>query len=380
MILIKNVAVYAPEKIGVKDVLVAGTKIVKIEDKIENIFEDTKEIDGSEKILVPGFIDNHVHVTGGGGEAGFSSKAPEIKFGKLIEGAITTVIGLLGTDGATRSIENLVSKIYALKEQGLSAYGLTGSYRFPSNTLTGDVERDILFIDPILGVKISLSDHRSSNITNNELERLGTEARIAGMISKKAGVVVVHMGNGKKGLRPLFEIEEETDIPITVYRPTHINRKDSLIEEGFEYLKKGGYIDLTCGISDKNRSAKVIKRALENNIPKEKITVSSDGNGSYSTYDEDGNIKNIGVSSVSSLLEEFRELVHIGINIEEALPFFTTNVAKGYKFVEKMGIRENMDADLVLMDKNLELDTVMCRGKIFFENGTLLRDSYLEFD
>ncbi len=70
------------------------------------------------KKLIPGLIDNHVHITGGGGEGSFKTRVPEITLSKLIEGGITTVVGLLGTDGITRSVENLVAKAKALKEEG----------------------------------------------------------------------------------------------------------------------------------------------------------------------------------------------------------------------------------------------------------------------
>ena len=45
-------------------------------------------IDGTNKILVPGFIDQHVHITGGGGEGSFKTKAPEIMLSKLTQAGI----------------------------------------------------------------------------------------------------------------------------------------------------------------------------------------------------------------------------------------------------------------------------------------------------
>src|SRR5690606_3180786 len=102
---------------------------------------------------VPGLIDNHVHITGGGGEGSFKTRVPEITLSKLIEAGITTVVGLLGTDATTRSVENLVAKAKALKEEGVSVYVHTGSYEFPSVTLTGQIKKDIVFIEEIIGAK-----------------------------------------------------------------------------------------------------------------------------------------------------------------------------------------------------------------------------------
>ena len=136
MILIKNIEVYSPDYLGKKDVLLAGGKISLIEDKIERFNEKIRLIDGEDKILVPGLIDNHVHITGGGGEASFKTRVPEIGLSKLIEAGVTTAVGLMGTDSTTRSLENLLAKAKALKEEGLSVYVHTGAYSYPSPTLT----------------------------------------------------------------------------------------------------------------------------------------------------------------------------------------------------------------------------------------------------
>ena len=154
MLLIKNIEVFSPENMGVKDVLIINGKITLIEDKIQSFSEKIEMIDGTGKKLIPGLIDNHVHITGGGGEGSFKTRVPEITLSKLIEGGITTVVGLLGTDGITRSVENLVAKAKALKEEGVSVYVHTGSYGYPSVTLTDSVKKDIVFIDEVIGVKL----------------------------------------------------------------------------------------------------------------------------------------------------------------------------------------------------------------------------------
>jgi beta-aspartyl-dipeptidase (metallo-type) len=292
---------------------------------------------------------------------------------KLIEGGITTVMGLLGTDSTTRSVENLIAKTKSLKEEGISVYAVTGSYGYPSVTLTGSVKKDIAFVDEILGVKIALSDHRSASISNHELARLASDARVAGMLSGKAGIVIAHMGNGKKGLGLINEVLEETEIPIKTIRPTHVNRKKELLKEAFDFAKKGGIIDLTCGISDEMSPSDSIKEAELNNVPLENITISSDGYGSWSNYDEVGNLVEIGVSSVKSLFEEFKYMVkNLNFTIDKALMFYTSNVSKALeKYPQKGTISENSDADLLLLDENLEIDTVIANGKVMLAGGKI---------
>ena len=370
MILIKNIEVYAPEYKGKKDIFISGGKIALVEENINFDNKKIKIIDGSNKKLTPGFIDQHVHITGGGGEGSFKTRAPEITLSKLTTGGITTVVGLLGTDGTTRSVENLVSKAKALKEEGITVFAHTGSYEYPTVTITGSIKRDIAFIDEIIGVKLALSDHRAPNVSNLELQRVASDARVAGMLSGKAGIVVLHMGDGKKGLKPVREILEETEIPMKTIRPTHVNRREELLVEAFDYAKAGGKIDLTCGMKDHLTPGKCIKMALEENVPTENITISSDGYGSWSKYDEAGNLIKMGVSSVSSLHKEFKNMINeLGFSIEDALTYITSNVAKGLEVYPRKGyIGEGSDADLLLLDENLDIDTVIYSSNSFCFN------------
>lgn len=375
MILIKNIDIYSPDYIGKKDIFISGGKISLIDNNINFENKKIKVIDGKDKILTPGFIDQHVHITGGGGEGSFKTRAPEITLSKLTTAGITTVVGLLGTDGTTRSVENLVAKAKALKEEGITVYAHTGSYEYPTITITGSIKRDISFIDEIIGVKLALSDHRSPNVSNSELKRVASDARVAGMLSGKPGIVVLHMGDGDRGLSPVNEILEETEIPMKTIRPTHVNRKEELLIEAFDYAIRGGKIDLTCGMKRDLEPGKCIKRSISENVPQENITISSDGYGSWSTYDEYGNLLKMGVSSVKSLHDEIKLMINdLGFSIEDALKYITSNVAKALEIYPKKGcISEGSDADIVLLDKNLDIDTVIANGNIMIENKKILK-------
>lgn len=373
MILIKNIHLYSPEDEGVKDLLIAGGRIVMIEEELEPFSEKIRVIDGSGKFLVPGFIDSHVHITGGGGEGSFKTRVPEITLSKLLQAGVTTVVGLLGTDGYTRSVENLLAKAKALKEEGISAYIHTGSYGYPSINLAGSVARDITFIDEVLGVKVALSDHRSSSMTRDELARLASDARVAGMLSGKAGIVLVHMGDGKRALKPIFEILEETEIPIKTFRPTHINRNPWLLEDALDFAAKGGIIDITCGEKGELSTAQVLKRVKERSINWENITMSSDGFGSFSDYDERGNLLRIGAASVSIIHQEFKSLVKEGFPMVDILKLLSSNVAKALELYPKKGcLGLESDADLLILDKELDIETVIAGGKVLLDKKKVL--------
>lgn len=375
MLLIKNIDVYAPEHLGVKDVLICGEQIEWISESIEISHSHCQVLDGSGKRLTPGFMDQHVHITGGGGEGSFATRVPELQLSEMIQGGITTVVGLLGTDGITRSIENLVAKAKALREEGVSAYAMTGAYGYPSITLTGSITNDIVYINEILGLKLAISDHRAPNVTIDELIRIGSDARVAGMISGKPGAVILHMGDDIRGLEPVFEALDKTSIPAKIFRPTHVNRSEKLMEEALKYLSMGGYADYTCGMGNRPAPSRCAAEAARRGLPLEHITFSSDGHGSWSTYDAAGNLTAIGYSTIQCLLEEFQRMVREeGFLAEDALPFLTSNVAKALNLYPKKGcVKEQADADLLIFNEEWNLHTVIARGQKMMENGKLLK-------
>ncbi len=373
MILIKNIEVYTPYKKGTKDILICGDKIELIDDHIEIDLKTVHVIDGSGKYAVPGLLDRHVHVTGGGGEGGVTTRAPELKCSELIKNGITTVLGLLGTDATTRTLRDLIAKTKSINELGLSAYAVTGSYQYPLETMMGSVRDDMVFIEEIRGAKIAISDHRSSVMTTDEFSRLASDVYVGGKLSGKTGVLVIHVGDGKQGLSPILKSIEKSNIPKSVYQPTHINRNNNLLKEGIEFLKDGGYIDLTTGISKNNRAGDVIKKILDEGIESKRLTLSSDGNGSFSSYDEDGQLIEIGVASVSALHDELKYMVNeLKMPLEDALPFFTIHPAAAIGLGAFKGkLEPKYDADILIVDKELCIEHVIAKGQLMLHNSQL---------
>lgn len=381
--LIKDGEIYTPEKIGKKDLLVTDSKIYQISDDIDaDDFPVSIEIiDAEGSIVVPGFIDAHVHIAGGGGEGGFKTRTPAIKLSEITTAGVTTIIGCLGTDGVTRSGEDLLAKSRALNEEGITSYIYTGSYELPVKTITGSIKRDIILINEVIGVgEVAISDHRSSQPDIKEIKKAAAEARVGGMLSGKAGIVNLHLGDGEKQIDYLEEIVENSEIPIKQFIPTHINRNKVLLKRGLEYASNGGLIDFTTSTTKsiledgETKCSRALSNFLQLGVSVDNITFSSDGQGSLPEFDDRGNFIGLKTGKCSSLFCEVRDAVlEEGVELSKALKVITANPARNLKLENKGELVRSNDADIVLLDKDeLTIDTVIARGKKMVENGEVI--------
>lgn len=375
-VLWKNCDVYAPEHMGLRDILISAGKICLIEPELSiwERREDVETLDAGGAPVCPGIVDLHIHVTGGGGEQGPASRVPEIRLSELVTNGVTTVLGMLGTDGISRSLENLLFKCRALEEEGVSTYMLTGSYRYPSPTLTGSVMRDISLIDKIVGVKLAVSDHRSSGVTGEELIRIASEARIGGMLGGKSGLAVLHMGASEKRFAPVFYALEHSDILAGNFLPTHCGRNPELVAEAVRFNQLGGAIDFTADTDTGENipgAAAVLCSALKQGADPLRVTVSSDACGSQPVFDSNGVCVGLTYTSPATLLRELRRLVERqGLPLSTALRFFTENPARvlGLSGV-KGAVVPGADADLLALSSDFRPLHVLARGKTAVRDG-----------
>lgn len=387
--LIKNVEAYNPAPQGRLDILICNDKIIKLAQNIDFPTDkfDTEIIDGTDYRAVPGFIDQHVHFLGGGGEGGPATRTPEIKLTDLTTAGITTALGLLGTDGVTRSMEALLAKARALEIEGITTYIYSGSYAIPIKTITGCIKTDIVLIDKIIGSgEVAVSDHRSAQPNLDDLKKLAAESRVGGILAGKCGIVHLHLGDGAEGIKPLMEIASKTEIPIKQFMPTHINRINHLMEQSMDFLKMGGFVDLTSGFYKTSETphtysiADALKLYKENNIPLEGVCASSDSNGSIPSFDSQGNFVKIGIASPLPLFNDIRQAINDGIvSFEEGICIITKNPASALKlYPEKGSLTEGKDADIVLLDKSLKIDTVIAKGQVMVKQGQAVVKGYFE--
>lgn len=372
-VLLKGAHVFAPEDLGVMDVLLCGERIVHMAREIhapEGVGE-VAVFDVTGCMVAPGLIDQHVHMIGGGGEGGPATRTPEVQLSQITTAGVTTLVGVLGTDGTTRSMEALLAKAKALETEGLTTYVYTGAYQIPTPTITGSVRDDVLLIDKVIGVgELAISDHRSAQPTTRDVLKLAAEARVGGMLGGKPGLCHLHVGPGPAGLQPIFEMLEISEIPITQFTPTHCDRSPALIEQSVRFAALGGKVDLTAG----KRTAGTIVDMLAAGAPFKNITFSSDGNGSMPRFDTQGNFVGLGVGSLRTLLEVVRALVNDhGFSLSEALGPVTTHVAETLRLLDRKGcVKVGADADLLVLDEGLQVRGVIARGQRMIWDGEVL--------
>jgi beta-aspartyl-dipeptidase (metallo-type) len=385
MLLLRNADVHAPAPLGRCDVLLGGGRILGIAPALPALPNgvDGTTIDLEGRRLIPGLIDGHVHVTGGGGEAGFRSRVPPLGVSRFTRAGITTAIGLLGTDDIARGTRELLAALYALREEGLSAFGFCGGYHLPPTTLTGRVRDDLTFVEALIGVgEVALSDHRSSQPTFEELLRLGADAHVAGMLTGKAGIVHLHLGDGARGLELVRRALHESELPPRVFQPTHVNRRRTLFDEAVELAKQGSPIDLTAFPVDDGEdawsAADALLRGLDAGVPADRMTISSDAGGSLPCFDAQGEVTHMDVGDSGALLATLRELLARGLPLGQALPPFTSNPAAQLRLHAKGRIAPGADADLVALDAEGKPHLVVARGAVHVLDGTPVRRGWFE--
>ena len=378
-LLIRGATLFAPEPRGRCDILIVGGQVARVAPRIPPAPEllDVALVEAEGLLALPGLVDGHVHILGGGGEGGPATRAPELRAAALAHAGVTTAVGLLGFDGLTRTVVGLLAHARSLKADGLDARVYTGAYALPLQTITDNVAHDVVLIEEVIGVgEIAISDHRGSSPTPHELARIGAEAHIAGVLAGKAGLLHLHVGEAKSGLQPVHELLRTSDLPAGAVFPTHVNRSIDLLEDAARLAKKGVPIDLTATVApDCDEPGAIppeaaLPQLLHAGVPLHQITCTSDGNGSMPVFGPDGHLQSIGLGPVALLWERVRRAV-LGrmVPLPVALATVTSNPARRLRLAGKGTIAAGSDADILLCDERMRIHAVYARGRAVLSEG-----------
>lgn len=377
--LIKNAHIYAPKDLGTNDILLCGNKIAMIGPKIDLTGVEMDVFDAEGKMVTPGFIDRHVHVIGGGGQQGFASLAPEVTVSELIGCGTTTVIGLLGTDGFVKDLPSLYAKVKGLSQEGLSAYMLTGYYGIPTPTLTHSVAEDLIYIDKVIGCKLAMSDDRSSFPTELEILRLINQVCLGGFTSGKGGFLHIHLGNLPSGISLLIDIAKKYPTLIKYLSPTHMIRTELLFQQAIEFAKMGGNVDFSTGGTRFQLPHQCVVEAIAKGVDLNRISFSSDGHGGVRRINPVTGEDTYRPAPLDLNFKEMRTLVkECDMPLEQALKLITENPAHHMYLHQKGEIAIGKDADLCMLDQQLNLTDVILNGEVAMQNQTIIKKGRYE--
>lgn len=222
---------------------------------------------------------------------------------------------------------------------------------------------DIIAIPECIGVgEIALSDHRGSHAGQLALTKIVAEARVAGILTAKAGVTYVHVGPSESMLQPLRDVVRDSFIPITQLIPTHCNRSQKLIDEAVQWCQDGGWADFTaCSV---NTPAAIVD-AEEHGVL-DRVCISSDAYGSLPVFNK-GKLVRYAVGDCHGLLKCVKTLYfNKGWPLEKTLPIITSTPAAMMKLPNSKGtLTIGGHADIIALEAHtLDIQTVFCRGRL----------------
>jgi beta-aspartyl-dipeptidase (metallo-type) len=355
--LIQNGEVFAPERRGKQDVLIANGSIEFIgtvdRRKLDALGVEHQVIDATDCVVTPALIDPHEHLLGGSGEGSLALQSPMLFIDEICRAGVTTVVGTLGVDTTMKTLPGLLARVKALEEEGLSTYLWTGGYNVPPTTMLGNVREDMLYIKECIGVgEVAISDERSLAPTAQDLARVVFDCHVGGLLSGKSGITHFHVGESDKRLEPLLNLLENFDVKPEWLFPTHVERSAELMDEAIAFAIEGMPINIDVVEED---AGKWTRYYLERGGPPDKFTISSDA---------DSTTPDVFYGQFCGLV------VKHSIPLELALTFVTSNTAKILKLDRKGKIEVGCDADvLVLTEGSLEIREVLSKGRRLVADG-----------
>lgn len=374
---LRNAHVFAPEDLGVCDVLIAGEKVVALEAGLDLGGLQVAEIEVSGRRVVPGLIDGHLHVVGGGGNEGYESRIPELWVGELVSAGITTVVAPPGFDMVAKSLEGILAKAYALQNEGVTTFAMVGGFQRPFQTLTGSMTRDIFTIEKILGIKIALGERRASRFQDHELIELAAQLEWLSGATGKACLMHAHLGESSDPAAQLLHTMRESGVAPQRFQATHCNYTPDTMQAARQVASSGGFVDFN-PILDPSfghpRAIPVVQailQSLEVGIDSDLISMTTDGNASVPMTLADGSSGKY-EKSLSWMWNAVVDLVQQGgLPLTQALSFVTTNPARALRLQPRKGrIRVGGDADLLVIGSGMSIEHVFARGRHLVDGGS----------
>ena len=142
-----------------------------------------------------------------------------------------------------------------------------------------------------------------------------------------------------------------------------MNRNPELFEKAMDYGKRGGFIDFTTCTNlqfveeGEVPAGEALARCLNAGVAVDRISFSSDAQGSLPVFDSEGNLAVITVGKPTSLYGAVRDAVALGVPFETAIQSITSTPAAllGLKDVGRLEV--GCRGDVVVSYTHLTLPT-----------------------
>ena len=385
--LLRGGHVFDPEDRGRQDLLVCHETIVAMAPSIDpaSLPAPVTVIDASAHHVVPGFVDAHIHLVGGGGAEGFQTRLPELWLSDFARAGITSAVGAPGVDTASKRAETLLAKAYALDHEGLSTYVYAGGFVRPWASVTTSVVGDLYAIPKVLGVKVALGEHRASRYRDDELIELAAQLHWARGLTGKACVFHAHLGLRRAPAEQLAAVIERSELPPEHFVATHVNYGPETLAAAPGLARLGAWIDVTSVLGpwsaarESIAASAAVRRFLDEGVPLDRISISSDANASVPQRDREGRYHPYW-TKIDTLPGAVRDLVQKqGLALPDALRLVTLHPAHALGLEARKGtLAPGLDADIVLLDGDLRVRRVYARGRCLLADGAPVTRSLFE--
>lgn len=336
-------------------------------------------IDLPEERLVPGFIDGHLHLLGGGGGGGFATRIPELPVDAALEAGITTCVAMPGVDPLTRPLRALLALAAGFSEQGVRALAMTGGFVWPTETLTGSVRSDLHTLPSLTGVKIALGEHLATAPSAADLERLLVEIDWAARTTGRGILLHVHLGTAPRPAARLEAALEAVEIDRGRVQVTHANYARTTLDAAIALGRAGCRVDVNPLINPDRISGAIapvetVRALLEAGVALDRLSLSTDGNASVPRILPDGTRERFGHQL--GLARTIGDIVAAGVlDAAQALDLITANPAAALRRRDLGAIAQGAAADLVGLDADFAVRTVVSGGTVRVRDGRAIAPS-----
>lgn len=378
----KNSWILTEEGLIKTNLIIKDGKIDKIGSYIENDLIEIPE----DKIIVPGFIDQHIHGTNNKDVIdGTENDLYEIATSLPSEGvtaflATTTTQRVDVIDQTLISVSNYISNDYKEGSQILGVH-LEGPFisleycgaQLPNHILKPNVDRFKHF-EKVSNNTIKLVTMAVEEDDNNELMKY--------LKSKNITISIGHSSSNYEQVKNAIE-HGATCITHTYNGMKKIHHRE-IGTVGSALLFDELYCELICdGIHVSKEAIKILYK----NKPSDKIILITDAlrtksmpDGIYKELEQDIILKNNEArltdgtlaGSVLKMNVAIKNMMDFtGCDFETAIKFATENPAKNLGIYDIMGsIKENKDASFTIVDRDLNIYQTIRKGYVIYKNNS----------